>query len=191
MSPQRLLSRLWFLLLLLWSIGCVGWSLYQAGRVLHSGFSLVRVIRGTYRSPTQVPRGELRPLVVTASSDSLDTLDLPAQSRSLFFLYDRNCLFCNRNTPRWLELMAALQGSGVTIYGLAPKSSVDQAAYWHGLGRRLKLAVPLRDSMLLEEFGTASTPSTIVVRDGQVDVMFIGVLSRWQQSTILQELGPE
>jgi hypothetical protein len=152
------------------------------------GVDLVQIKRGHLVQDdhgTREPRGHLvQPFAVLDTAGTLSTFDVAGRT-CLILYYDSQCRFCHLNMSRWLEILAALKGSHIPVYGFALHYPRTQLADWRGLTDNLQLLVPTRDSALISEFGADMTPATIVVKQGRVASTFVGVLNRRQQNAVL------
>jgi hypothetical protein len=119
-----------------------------------------------------------------------DTLPMP--QRALLLVYDEACEPCGHNIPRWLDLIAAAreQDASVKILLVDIGRGTPDPRYWRGLehvAQRIKLDSAAASGDYLRAQGT---PSTVVVQDGQVELIMGGFLGDKRRAAVLASLRP-
>jgi hypothetical protein len=165
---------------------------YESGRAAYYGFEFLRASAGRNADHDTLPEGaptRIQPFAVVAGDGVAHLLDL-SHASGLVFIYDARCIVCGRTAPRWLELLDHLRGANLSVYAIASgPPSQEQLNYWAGLEERMGIAIVARDSTILEQFGTRSTPTTVVLDNGHPRLVFVGPLDRGRSRQVLSTLA--
>lgn len=111
----------------------------------------------------------------------LDDLD-----HVLVLLFDPDCGPCDMNMSNWVDLLAsdALADTDVIALSLAGREGVVD--YWRPLNRRV--AVAAADSATLVGADLITTPTTLLLRNGQVEFEFHGIFNSQARKALLDRL---
>ena len=193
--------------------GASGRRLKRAASTLWLGVLAVVVVYSIARSTTYssqivgILRGELGAQTTTSSiplrlrndgphmwtvtpSGSRVPLDLRRQT-AVVLLYDDHCPACKDNMPRWLDLIVELRKAHprTPVFAVSLDVMAKQRAYWVGLDSTVILRQLLSSTDMVNNFGTTSIPSTVVVRDGRVVAIHTGAIGKWRRAFILRSVG--
>ena len=194
------------------------WLALAVGAVAYSGISVGQDIQqlharrsntyvGSLGSDSVIGRRFERIPIVDLIAGRQDTLGADGEPM-LLLIYSITCGPCNSNMPSWIDIIAQTAGRDAEIVAISrhespdarrsrflsqsdlelSRDTVNQRLYWRELVSRVRVVVPVRDSMLLPHYLYRATPATILVRDGRVAATFVGPLSTWQESWLIRSL---
>jgi len=203
-SPAR--SRLWpavdrsavrRVAATLWIVAVIVAAVYTVAGAARYSLQLADIFRGRFGMQTRTSSTPLRLRRDVPQLQVVDDRGLPAQlnlagQTAIVLLSDDHCAACKDNFPRWLDLIDEVRSShpNVPIYAMSLDAVPLQHAYWAGLDSLVRLRQIHSGNDMLDNFGTTSIPSTIVVRDGHVASLHVGAVGPWRRHFIEQELRP-
>ena len=147
----------------------------SGARAAFEGWRLVRGPRAVVGA--EASSRPLPPFPVRTSSgqpDQPEFVRLDTAKVVLVLLYDPSCGPCSLNMSNWVDLLAAARGR-IDAFALSLSGRDSLHAYWGPLAEHVTTAEA--DSATLVDAGLLTTPATLLIRNGQVEYEYLGVLN--------------
>jgi hypothetical protein len=171
-----------------------GWNLVRLQNYL---IQLVAVRRGDFRalqpsrSSSTIPvPGRVQFETLTEQGNPSGVFSFPT-GNAIILVSDTRCSACNQNMPRWLDLLVQLkrEKTAIPVFVVSLDTSfVAFTKYWSTLKNEVTLVLPADRSVVKRTLDVRGTPTTLVLRNGQIATSFLGALSHRRRQYLINLL---